>query len=152
MAAPKPGRFSYAYPRPALTVDVVLVSREDRPRVLLIKRKQDPFAGDWALPGGFVDQGETLLAAALRELREETGLTADGLEQLHAAGDPGRDPRGWTVSVVFLARTGAKRPKAIAADDAAEVGWFPLDAPPPMAFDHAMILARARARLADRTP
>ena len=152
MAAPKPGRFSYDYPRPALTVDVVLVSREDRPRVLLIKRKKDPFAGTWALPGGFVDAGERLVDAALRELREETGLTADGLEQLYAAGDPGRDPRGWTVSVVFLARTGAKRPKATAADDAAEVGWFPLDEPPPMAFDHGMILARARARLTDRTP
>ncbi len=150
MAAPTPGKFSYEYPRPALTVDVVLTTREDRPRVLLIKRKSDPFAKTWALPGGFVDEGEKLADAARRELKEETGLVVEALEQLYTAGDPGRDPRGWTVSVAFLARGDAKKLKAKAADDAAEVGWFPLDAPPAMAFDHAMLLARARARITDR--
>jgi 8-oxo-dGTP diphosphatase len=150
MAAPRPGKFSYDYPRPALTVDVVICTRENRPRVLLIKRRADPFAGRWALPGGFVDEGETLADAARRELKEETGVTVLELEQLYTAGDPGRDPRGWTVSVAFLARGDAKKLKAKAADDAADVGWFPLDELPPIAFDHAMILQRARARLEDR--
>ena len=150
MAAAKPGKFRYDYPRPALTVDVVLATRDARPRVLLIRRKSDPFAGTWALPGGFVDEGERLIDAARRELEEETGVEVEELEQLYAAGDPGRDPRGWTVSVVFLGRV--KRAKAKAGDDAAAVCWFPLDEPPPMAFDHAAILDRARTRLADRRP
>ena len=88
--------------------------------------------------------------AALRELREETGVTLDGLEPLYTAGDPGRDPRGWTVSVVYLVRVDAKAVKPKAADDAKAVKWWPLDAPPPMAFDHGMLLERARARLLER--
>lgn len=152
MTAPRPGKFSYDFPRPALTVDVVICTRDLLPRVLLIKRKSDPFAGRWALPGGFVDEGETLADAARRELKEETGVAVEQLEQLYAAGDPGRDPRGWTVSVAFLARGDAKKLKAKAADDAADVGWFPLDELPPTAFDHAMILQRARVRIADRLP
>lgn len=150
MAARRAGKFSYDFPRPALTVDVVLCTREVRPRILLIKRKKDPFAGQWALPGGFVDEGETLADAARRELREETGVAVEDLEQLFAAGDPGRDPRGWTVSVVFLARGDAKKLKAKAADDADDVGWFPLDRLPELAFDHAMIVQRAKVRLEDR--
>ena len=91
-------KHTYEYPRPALTVDVAIVTREVRPRVLLIRRKKDPFAGSWALPGGFVDENERLADAARRELEEETGVrvsteSAD-LEQLYTAGDPGRDPRG----------------------------------------------------------
>lgn len=150
MADAPPNRFSYDYARPALTVDVVLVTREAKPRVLLIERKGEPFAGKWALPGGFVEEGERLATAAVRELEEETGLTTTELEQLYAAGDPGRDPRGWTVSVVFLARVDVRKAKAVAGDDAAKVVWFPLAKLPELAFDHAMILERARARLADR--
>jgi 8-oxo-dGTP diphosphatase len=144
---------TYPYPRPSLTVDVVLVTREADPRVLLIRRKHDPFAGAWALPGGFVDENESLAAAARRELHEETGVQ-DGidLEQLAAFGDPGRDPRGWTVSVAFLARVNADDVNPAAADDAAEVGWHPLYRPPTLAFDHAQILDRARARLIDHGP
>lgn len=139
---------TYEYARPSVTVDIVIVTREPDPRVLLIRRKKDPFAGTWAVPGGFVDPGETLAIAAARELREETGVTGVDLEQLAAFGDPGRDPRGWTVSVAFLARVDPGT-KAAAADDAAEAGWYPLDKPPhPLAFDHDKILARARARLA----
>ncbi len=145
-------KFSYEYPRPALTVDLVLATREERPRVLLVKRKHDPFAGSWAIPGGFVDDEEKLIDAARRELKEETGVEIAELEQLYTAGDPGRDPRGWTVSVVYLARVDADAVKPQAADDAAEVGWFPLDGLPALAFDHAMILARARVRLDDRKP
>jgi len=150
MPAKRAKKFSYDYPRPALTVDLVLATREPRPRVLLIRRGKDPFAGSWALPGGFVEEGETLGAAARRELLEETGLSVEALEQLYTAGDPGRDPRGWTVSVAYLVRVNAAQLKPVAADDAAEVGWFELAALPALAFDHAMILERARGRLADR--
>ena len=142
--------FSYPYPRPSLTADVALVTVEPKPRVLLIRRKADPFAGRWALPGGFVDENERLIDAARRELKEETGLDQADLEQLHTFGDPGRDPRGWTVSVVFLARVPPDVLEATAGDDAAEVGWFPLSDPPPLAFDHADILRRVVTRLADR--
>lgn len=140
--------FNYPYPRPALTVDAVLATRERKPRVLLIRRKHDPFADKWALPGGFVDENEPLERAARRELKEETGLEIADVEQLAAFGDPGRDPRGWTVSVAFLARVDADALKPQAADDAAETAWFPLDNLPPLAFDHADILARARERIA----
>ncbi len=146
----KRAKFSYEYPRPAVTVDVVLATREMRPRVLLIQRKKDPFAGTWALPGGFVEENEKLADAARRELKEETSLDVADLEQLHTAGDQGRDPRGWTISVVYLARVNANELKPIAADDAKAVAWYPLDKLPKLAFDHAMILARARARIADR--
>ncbi len=149
MAAKSAKKFSYDYPRPALTVDIVIATREARPQVLLIRRKHDPFAGSWALPGGFVDESERLADAARRELEEETGLKVADLEQLFTAGDPGRDPRGWTVSVVYLARVELAQMKAVAADDAEEVGWFPLDELPALAFDHTMILDRARTRLAN---
>ena len=140
-------KHTYDYPRPAVTVDVVLVTQEPRPRVLLIRRRHDPGAGCWALPGGFVDEGETLEAAAARELQEETGMQSGELEQLGAFGDPGRDPRGWTISIAFLARVASEEVKPCAADDAAEVGWHPLDTLPPLAFDHAAILELARRRL-----
>ena len=148
--AGKRAKFSYDYPRPAVTVDVVLATREVRPRVLLIQRKKDPFAGTWALPGGFVEENEKLADAARRELKEETSLDVADIEQLYTAGDPGRDPRGWTISVAYLARVNANELKPIAADDAEAVAWYPLDKLPKLAFDHAMILARARARIADR--
>lgn len=150
MARSRASKFGYDYPRPALTVDVVIATREAAPRMLLIRRGKDPFKGRWALPGGFVDENERLIDAAKRELVEETGVEIDELEQLYTAGDPGRDPRGWTVSVVFLARV-ADPPAATAADDATEVGWFPLHQPPEMAFDHATILIRAAARITDRS-
>lgn len=150
MGAKARRKFTYDYPRPALTVDVALVSREDRPRVLLIQRAGDPFRGAWALPGGFVEENERLIDGASRELFEETGIRFTDLEQLYTAGDPGRDPRGWTVSVAFLARVDPERIPAVAGDDAAAVKWFPIDRLPQLAFDHAMILGRVRTRLADR--
>src|SRR4051794_10003398 len=132
--------YTYEYQRPSLSVDVAVVTREAKPRVLLIRRRGDPFAGSWALPGGFVDPDEAPASAAARELREETGVTSVDLEQLGTFGDPGRDPRGWTVTVAFLARADAETANAVAADDAAAVGWYPLEAPPgPLAFDHARI-------------
>jgi 8-oxo-dGTP diphosphatase len=141
-------KYTYDYPRPAVTVDIVLVTREDRPRVLLIRRGHPPFAGMWAIPGGFVDMDETLETAARRELAEETDLRVGRLEQLAAFGDPSRDPRGRTISIVFLGRAEAARLVPRAKDDAAEVGWHSLQRPPRLAFDHARILAYARRRLA----
>jgi 8-oxo-dGTP diphosphatase len=139
--------YCYEYPRPAVTVDIVIVSREVRPRVLLIRRKQEPFARKWALPGGFVDMDESLEAAARRELKEETGVTLRRLEQLATFGDPQRDPRGRTISVVYLARVVANKIQPRAGDDAADIAWHPLTRPPALAFDHDRILALARSRL-----
>jgi 8-oxo-dGTP diphosphatase len=151
MPAEEARRFSYDYPRPALTVDLVVLTTEARPRVLLIRRKHDPFAGTYALPGGFVDENEPLADAARRELDEETGVKVAELEQLYTFGDPGRDPRGWTVSVVYLARVNFGDVKPKAADDAAAVAWFPLDELPELAFDHAKILDRVRAAVTSAT-
>lgn len=140
-------QFCYDYPRPSVTVDVVVVTKERRPRVLLIQRKQPPCAGTWALPGGFIDMDETLEASARRELEEETGIKVGKLVQLAVFGEPGRDPRGRTISIVYLTRVNANQVKPTAADDAAAVEWFPLRRPPKLAFDHREILIRARSYL-----
>jgi 8-oxo-dGTP diphosphatase len=140
----KAKKYQYAYPRPALTVDIVVLTSGSPRRVLLIRRKHDPFAGRWALPGGFVNEDEPLDVAARRELREETGLKVTALEQVLACGDPGRDPRGWTVTVVYRTTVKADAVKPKAADDAAEAAWYRLDELPRMAFDHAKLLERVR--------
>lgn len=145
------GPFSYDYPRPALTADVIVVTREAIPKVLLIQRKSDPFAGKWAIPGGFVDAEESAEQAAQRELHEETGVALTDFEQLYTSSTPGRDPRGWTVTVAYLARIAPEQVQPIAGDDAAQVGWFPLRELPELAFDHAMLLARASTRIRDRS-
>lgn len=120
--------------QPKLTVDV-LVEDDDR-RVLLILRKNPPHG--WAIPGGFVDYGETLEAAAVRELREETGIEVVLTAQFHTYSEPTRDPRHHTVTTVFLGR-GVGEPRA--GDDALEARYFSLDAlPEPLAFDHAAVL------------
>jgi len=126
-----------------LTVDTLVVVGNE---VLLVKRKNDPFQGKWALPGGFVEPDEKVSRAAERELEEETGVRAGSLRQFGTYGDPGRDPRGRTVSVVHWIRL-SQKPKAVAADDAADCGWFAIDRLPDMAFDHATILEDARKRL-----
>ena len=112
----KKQQFVYDYPRPSVTVDVAIVTLHKRPRVLLIRRKHDPFAGTWALPGGFIDMNETLEDSARRELREETGVEAAELIQLGTYGDPGRDPRGRTITVAYLARVKPRQLKPVAAD------------------------------------
>jgi len=139
-------RFAYDYPRPSVTVDIVLVTSQREPHVLLIRRKKAPFAGRWALPGGFVDMDETLEESARRELREETGLTVGNLEQLHTFGNPTRDPRGRVISVAFLGRV-SQTQSAHADDDAAAAAWFPLNSLPELAFDHDEILTLARKRI-----
>jgi 8-oxo-dGTP diphosphatase len=123
---------------PSPTVDVVIAVPGDR--VVLVRRKNPP--PGWALPGGFVDEGETLEAAAVREAREETGLEVSLADLLYVYSDPRRDPRRHTVSAVFLGRAAGE---PAGGDDAAEARAFPWTAlPAPVAFDHAEILADAR--------
>jgi len=121
--------------QPRLTVDVIVEVGKDR--LVLIRRKNPP--PGWALPGGFVDAGETVEQAAVRETLEETSLRVELVRQFHVYSDPTRDPRGHTVSVVFIGRAQGE-PRA--ADDAAEARTFPVDAlPQELAFDHGRILA-----------
>jgi 8-oxo-dGTP diphosphatase len=119
---------------PVPTVDIII--RIDQ-AIVLIKRLNQPFG--WALPGGFVDYGESLEVAAMREALEETGLEIANLQQFRAYSDPDRDPRQHTISYVFTAEADGK-PKA--GDDAAAVRLFPIDdLPTPLCFDHDQILA-----------
>jgi len=113
--------------------------------VLLIRRRNPPFAEHYALPGGFVDYGETVEAAVVREVQEETGLVVAVDCLLGVYSDPARDPRGHTVSVTYLVRRLGGTLQG--ADDATEARFFPLTALPPLAFDHAVILADARRAL-----
>jgi 8-oxo-dGTP diphosphatase len=139
--------YCYEYPRPSVTVDVVLFCHEgERLEVLLIKRAREPFKGAWAFPGGFVDQDEKLEQAAARELKEETGIEGVRLEQLGAFGDPGRDPRGHTISIVFVGLLDS-RVEAAGSDDADEARWHSALRPPRLAFDHKKILRQALARV-----
>ena len=137
------------WPRPALTVDVAAVVRGAPLRVLLIQRAEPPFAGEWALPGGFVEEGEIVAAAAARELDEETAIEARGLSLLGVYSAPGRDPRGWTVSVAYVLELDSEL-AARGGDDAAAARWFPVDQLPPLAFDHAQIVSEAIAAVQSR--
>ena len=141
--------YSYPYPHPALTTDVVLFTiGERRLDVLLILRAREPHRGMWALPGGFVGIDEELEACALRELQEETGVSGVYLEQLYTFGQPGRDPRERVITVAYCALVPLDRLRLRAGSDARAAQWFALDALPPLAFDHAEIIAKAHQRLA----
>ena len=141
--------YTYKYPRPAVTADCVVIGRADdgSRKVLLIRRGQEPYKDCWAFPGGFMEMDETLEQCALRELKEETGLTPDGSDmvELKSFSTVDRDPRGRTVTVAFLTEIPLADVKG--GDDAAEAHWFPLDALPPLAFDHQEIMKVALARI-----
>lgn len=140
--------YCYEYARPALTVDCVVFGFDEEDlKVLLIQRDLEPFAGKWALPGGFVQVDETLETAARRELQEETGMSDIYLEQLYTFGAVDRDPRERVVSVAYYALVNLYDHKVQAATDAREALWFPVDDTPALAFDHAHILQVAHERL-----
>ena len=133
--------YTYEYPRPMLTADCV-VTRDNK--VLLVRRGNEPFRDCWALPGGFMEMDETTEHCAVRELEEETGLrfTEQELSLIGIYSAPGRDPRGRTVTAAYRVECEGKRVEtAVAGDDAAEVRWWPLEALPPLAFDHAEIVS-----------
>ena len=130
-----------------VTVDVVIFTiREGALHVLLVRRAGPPFAGRYAIPGGFVHEDESLEAAARRELLEETGVRDVYLEQLYSFGDPGRDPRGRVVTVAYFALVAGDR-ALTAGTDADEARWWPVSELPHLAFDHDRILAYALERL-----
>ncbi|PLW94976.1 MAG: NUDIX hydrolase, partial [Marinilabiliales bacterium] len=110
------------------------------PKVLLIKRGNEPYKGMWAIPGGFVDMDETCEAAAVRELQEETAVTGIALTQFRTYSTVDRDPRHRTISVVYFAFIDEKDVAVQAGDDAAEAAWFSVNSLPPMAFDHEVIV------------
>ena len=157
------GSYTYDYPRPMLTADCVVVRSGSE--VLLVRRGGEPFKGCWALPGGFMEMDETIEHCAVRELEEETGLrfAERDLSLIGVYSAPGRDPRGRTVTAAFRVESGERRVESgetpqscgqlplgrgavepVAGDDAAEVRWWPLAALPPLAFDHADIVAAAQ--------
>jgi 8-oxo-dGTP diphosphatase len=141
--------FVYDYPHPALATDIAIFNSGDGGlKLLLIQRKSPPFQGDWALPGGFLEPDEDLDSCAARELTEETGISGLTLHAFANFSTPGRDPRGWTVSAAYLAVASGPI-DAKAGDDAASLAWFEIDDLPPLAFDHASIISRARAWLTD---
>ena len=139
--------FAYDHPRPAVTVDCLV--HRNKPwgkEILLVKRKHEPYKGRWALPGGFVNMDETLYEAAVRELGEETGLHLQDLTQFHTFDAVDRDPRHRTITTVFYGETGDGSDQIMAASDAGDARWVPLDDLPELAFDHDRIISLALQR------
>jgi len=158
----KKGGYIYDWPRPMVTVDAIVFAflppsrlasgdagaGENRAKLLLINRKNEPFKGKWALPGGFVGIEEELEEAVVRELAEETGLTGVRLEQMHTFGKVGRDPRGRQITVAFMGIADSEQSKIKAGDDAAKVRWFDIEKlPEDMAFDHSEVVKFAIEKL-----
>ena len=138
--------YQYKYEHPAVTTDCVIFTYEDwKLKVLLVKRGGEPYKGEWALPGGFLRGDETAREGALRELREETALEASAIGELGVFSDPSRDPRERVITIAFYALV--KPSEVQGGDDADEAAWFPIDAVPQLAFDHADIVHTALERL-----
>jgi len=147
--------FTYEYPHPAVAVDIALFTvagqlQELRLQVLLIARKEKPFRGQWALPGGFVRIEEDLADAALRELAEDTGVRDVYLEQVGAVGTPDRDTRERVITIVYVGLVAGDKHPARAAGSATDVRWFDVTDLPPLAFDHAELLQMGLAHLRRR--
>ena len=140
--------YQYRFPHPAVAADICMFSVQDTQLcLLLIERARAPFQGMWAIPGGFLEPDEDLDNCARRELREETGIDAPALHQFAIFSDPKRDPRERIISVAYLGLVVHPRSQPHAASDAAAARWFPVNALPLLAFDHATIVARACAVL-----
>lgn len=139
--------YTYKYPRPAVTADCVVMTKEEVPKVLLIQRGAAPFKGAWAFPGGFMNMDETTEQCAIRELEEETGLKVTKVHQIGAYSKVDRDPRGRTITVAYLAIIDT--PEDIKGqDDAAKAEWFPITDLPKLAFDHYDIMKDAKVAYA----
>ena len=136
--------YTYKYPRPSVTADCIVMTREPAPQVLLIQRGHEPFKGCWAFPGGFMNMDETTEQCAIRELEEETGLKVNNLHQVGAYSKVDRDPRCRTITVAYLTIIDAPV-NVIGQDDAAKAQWFPISKLPALAFDHDEIMKDAIA-------
>ena len=145
----KKGKYIYDWPRPMVTVDaVVFTFQNNRAKLLLVKRGNEPFKGKWAIPGGFIEIDEELEDAAARELQEETALANVPLEQMRTFGRCGRDPRGRQITVVFMGIAAKGQSKIKGSDDAAKAKWFDIEnLPKDMAFDHSEVAKFAVKRL-----
>jgi len=139
--------YTYKYPRPAVTADCIVMTKEEVPKVLLIQRGADPFKGAWAFPGGFMNMDETTEQCAIRELEEETDLKVTKVHQIGAYSKVDRDPRGRTITVAYLAIIDT--PEDVKGqDDAAKAEWFPITDLPKLAFDHYDIMQDAKVAYA----
>lgn len=136
-------KYCYDYPRPAVSADCIIFDKsKGHLSILLVERKNGPFKGMWALPGGFIEEDETVDYGALRELKEETGLDLE-MEQFRVYSEPDRDPRGRIITIAFLAVTEKVNLEPIAGDDAKNVKWFSISELPLLAFDHKKIIEDA---------
>ncbi len=131
--------YTYEYPRPAVTADCIVMTKEKDPKVLLIERGHEPFKGCWAFPGGFMNMDETTEQCAIRELEEETGLKVNEIKQIGAYSKVDRDPRGRTITIAYLALVDKPLPVR-GQDDAAKAQWFSIKNLPKLAFDHEDIM------------
>ena len=134
--------YTYKYPRPAVTADCVVITREAEPKVLLIQRGFEPYKGCWAFPGGFMNMDETAEQCAIRELEEETGLKVSTVYQIGTYSKVNRDPRGRTITVAYIAIIDSPL-EVQGRDDAAKAEWFPISDLPELAFDHEEIMSDA---------
>ncbi len=134
----KKGKYVYEWPRPMVAADAAVFGIfEGKVKLLLVERGNEPFKGQWALPGGFVNIDEELEDAVARELAEETGLTGVGLKQIHTFGKCGRDPRGRVITVTYMGILAEGSNEVAAGDDAAKAQWFDIEQlPKDLAFDH----------------
>ena len=137
--------YTYNYPHPGVTTDCLVFRDIDtRLEILLIQRRKEPFKDSWALPGGFVGEDETLEECAIRELKEETGIVDVHLHQFRVYSEPGRDPRGRTISMAFYGITAHPDTEVTrSGDDAYNASWFSLEKLPKLAFDHQQIIKEA---------
>jgi 8-oxo-dGTP diphosphatase len=141
--------YTYKYPHPAVATDCVIFGFDGiKLHVLLIERGAEPYKGMWAFPGGFLQMEEDAEQGALRELKEETDLTAQYIEQFYTFSDPHRDPRERIISIAYYALVKIQEVKG--GDDAAKAQWFSIDEIPRLAFDHDHILRKAMEKLRER--